>query len=49
MRAISYIMLGAVGAMAFQRMRNNQPIISKDMRRMMRQKYRLARKIGEIF
>ena len=49
MRAFSYIMLGIVGTIAYQKMSENQPMISKEMRRMMKNKSRAIRKIREIF
>lgn len=47
MRAITYLMLGIVGTMAYQRMSDNG-MIPKDMKRMMRRNNTM-KKIKEIF
>ncbi len=49
MRAISYLMLGVVGTLAYQRITENQPMLSRQMRKMMKNNSKSIRKIREIF
>lgn len=49
MRTFSYVMLGIVGTIAYQRISENQPLVTKEMRKMMKNNSRAVRKIREIF
>ncbi len=49
MRTFSYVMLGIVGTIAYQRISENRPMVSKEMRKMMKNNSRAMRKIREIF
>lgn len=48
-RTFSYMMLGVVGTMAFKKIMNNQPMLTREMRKMMKHNGRTIRKIREIF
>jgi len=48
-RAMSYVMLGIVGTMAYRRVMDNQPMLTREMRRMMKTNGRTIKKIREIF
>ncbi|HEY8364211.1 MAG TPA: DUF3918 family protein [Haloplasmataceae bacterium] len=49
MRAVSFIMLGIVGTLAYQKITENQTLISREMRKMMKNNSKALRKIREIF
>ena len=49
MRALSYVMLGIIGTLAFQKISQHQTQLSREMRKMMKNNSRAFRKIREIF
>jgi hypothetical protein len=49
MRALSYVMLGIVGTIAYQKVTEHQTQLSREMRRMMKNNSKAIRKIREIF
>ncbi|MDF2698765.1 MAG: hypothetical protein K0Q49_321 [Haloplasmataceae bacterium] len=48
MRAMRYIMLGVVGVMAYQMISDNQNMLSRDMRKMMKHN-KVMKLVREIF
>lgn len=49
MRALSYVMLGIVGTIAYQKISEHQSQLSREMRKMMKNNSKALRKIREIF
>ncbi len=49
MRALTYVMLGIVGTIAYQRITEHQPELTREMRKMMKHNSKALRKIREIF
>ncbi len=48
MRALSYLMLGIASTIAYQKISEHQPMLSRQMRKMMKNNSRTFRKIREI-
>ncbi|QVK19412.1 hypothetical protein KHQ81_06930 [Mycoplasmatota bacterium] len=49
MRTFSYLMLGIIGTIAYQKVTEHQPMLSREMRKMMKNNSKAIRKIREIF
>jgi hypothetical protein len=49
MKAMTYLMIGIAGTIAYQKMSDNRMMFMKEMKRMMRNNNQSIKKIKEIF